>query len=189
MSGFRESQKVETRSRAILLPFLEEHSNGRFVVTDKGPLARAFQLQCGDVLFNDHAGRIRAVELKAEEEEKWGNFFLETWSNRNLDRMCDHCERGSNQGWLYHTRADTLFYHFLDTGRLYIIDLFKLKRWAFGYGTGAGRIYSFPEKPQSKYSQLNDTHGRCVPISVVRSEVGFKVFYPQQAEMWPEVAA
>jgi hypothetical protein len=43
----------------------------------------------------------------------------------------------------------------------------RLRTWAFH----DGRIYLYPERMQSKYDQMNDTWGRCVPISVVLREV------------------
>lgn len=190
MNAFDAAKSVELRSLQILLPFIEENSGGRFVVTDKGPLAKAFQEQCGDVLFNSASGRLYGVELKAEQKHT-GNLFLETWSNRNLDDVNSHGERGSNPGWLVKVRADLLFYHFLDVDALYILPLFRLKQWAFGTATRPAHIYdpAFKEVPQGKYNQANDTHGRLVPVAVLHEAGLVKVFHPQQAELWPEKVA
>lgn len=188
MTAFDATRMVEERSRAILLPFIECHTAYGYVLTDKGPLARAFQEQVGDVLFNSSDGKMFSAELKAEKTHT-GNLFLETWSNRNLDSVASHKERGSNPGWLLKLRADLLLYHFLDTGVLYILPMFKLQQWAFGTSKSQARIYDFPERGQGKYVQHNDTHGRLVPLAVLKQAGLVKVFYPQQCEMFPEEAA
>lgn len=188
MNGFDQARGVEAESFAILKPFLEEHTNGRYVVTSKGPLARAYQQQCGDILLNDKGGRLFAVELKAERRHT-GNLFLETWSNRNLECITDHTNRGTNPGWMVHLRASLLFYHFLDVDSLYILPFFKLKQWAFGHNGQPGHIYDWPERPQSKYSQLNDTHGRLVSLAALKALGLVKVFHPRQAELWMDQVA
>lgn len=188
MTSFEKAKNVELRSMQILTRFLDEREN-KWVATNKGPLSRFLQQVLGDFIINTAKQECWTVECKAEEENKYGNFFLETWSNRNLESRESHGERGSNPGWLHKLRADLLFYHFLKEDELYIINLFRLQQWAFGHSGKAGRIYAFPERAQSKYSQLNDTWGRCVPISVIRDEVGFRLAYPKQVEFWPEEAA
>lgn len=184
MSGIAQSRSVEARSWLLLEPFLQQVSEGRYVLTNKGRLSKSLQGTVGDLLFNDRDGRLWGVELKAEEEYR-GNLFLETWSNRNLNDPQSHADRGSNPGWLMKTRADLLFYHFLDADALFIMNMFMLKRWAFQVVSKnrsefasrirseplTGRIYDFPEREQKKYSQLNDTWGRCVPISVLADEL------------------
>lgn len=190
MSGFRQAQMVEAEAMVRLRPWLREYAeNGQYVVTSKGTLAPFIQEIIGDMAFNRRGDeRLYSVELKAE--RKWtGNLFLETWSNKNLECRSSHAERGSNYGWLFKLRADLLFYYFLDTDRLYIFDFFRLKQWAFGRSGAAGRIYDFPEKGQGRYQQLNDTHGRIVPLDVLHREVGWKLVYPQQLALFPGEAA
>lgn len=184
MAGaFRSARMVEARSMALLGPFLED-LDGRYVLTDKGYLAPHLQEVCGDLLYNDRSGRVWGVECKAEEKFT-GNLFLETWSNRNLEDRHSHGARGSNPGWLMKTSADLLFYHFLDRDKLYVLNLFALKRWAFRERSAnrseragrlrseglVGRIYDFPAREQSKRNQMNDTWGRCVPIGLLESEL------------------
>lgn len=188
MNSFGRAQMVEARSMQILTRFLDDRGN-KWVVTNKGPLARVLQETLGDFVINTVRQECWTVECKAEEENKYKNFFLETWSNRNLENRLSHGERGSNPGWLKKVRADLLFYHFLKSDELYIINLFRLQQWAFGHGDKPGRIYAFPERAQSKYSQANDTWGRCVPIDVIHREVDFRLVFPRQIELWPEEAA
>lgn len=183
MNAFNSARGVEARSLALLSPFLEEAGNN-WVLTEKGKLGRYLQEVAGDLLLNDRHGRLWCVELKAEERHT-GNLFLETWSNRNLKDSRSHADRGSNPGWIYKSRADLLFYHFLDKDTLYVLNLFHLKQWAFcahsekrGERAGripaewmAGRMGDFPIRLQSKYDQLNDTWGHVVPVAVLAAEM------------------
>jgi len=159
MNAFESAKTVEQRSLEILRPFIQQRAyNGRFVITSKGPLAREIQCAAGDVFFNSDCETVYSIEIKAEESNRYGNFFFETWSNRSRFKL----------GWIYTLSADLLLYHFIDDDMLFKIPFQKLKRWAFH----SGRIYDFEERRQSKYEQMNDTWGRCVPISVIIEELG-----------------
>lgn len=190
MNAFASAKLVEAKSRVILEPFLKERAHdGQLVFTNKGPLAQALQAEYGDVLFNSDADTIWSVELKAEEKFT-GNLFLEVWSNRNLESRRSYAERGSKVGWLYSTRADYLFYHFLDRDELYIFNLHRLKVWCFvqmgEHALGPGRLWEWPEKPQSRYEQFNDTRGRIVPIAVLMHDIAGKMLRPKQIELFPQ---
>jgi len=169
-SAFDETRKVEAEALKELIPFLRERAfEGRFVVTDKGNLSRILQKTVGDVLFNCQKHKVWAVEIKSEVENKWNNFFLEIWSN--LKRF--------TPGWMLTLQADILMYYFQKEKELYVMSLPKLKEWAFintSKNGERGRIWDFPEKQQSKYVQLNDTWGRCVPIPIIAEEVGFSLY-------------
>ena len=155
------------KSFALLEPFLKEQAlDGRYVETAKGNLSRILQTTVGDVLLNDRDRRVWAIELKAEEENLHGNFFLETWSNA--------AEGWQTPGWMFTLNTDILLYHFLDEKRFFSIKFKALKRWAFDLpSTKTGTIYDWPEKEQHKHIQKNRTRGRCVPIKVIRDAVGF----------------
>lgn len=166
----------------MLGPYLDELNDERVVLTSKGTLAKWLQETAGDVMVNTPDGRLWTVELKTE--RKWtGNLFLETWSNRNLNVKADHAMYGSNPGWLAKLRADLLLYYFLDADILISLDLFELKRWAFGYLENsehvAGNLYrcngsgeqEFRERPQGVYRQANDTWGRLVPVRTLQTEM------------------
>jgi hypothetical protein len=180
---------IELQGMAILEPFLRQRADGALVVLDKGPLARALQESTGDAIVQMPNRTAYAVEIKIETENKYGNAFLETWSNKNLRNRDNHARLGSNPGWMFKLKADLLFYYFLKNDELFVFDFFKLKRWAFGGAEGneRGRIYDFPEKTQSKYTQLNDTWGRCVPFDVLRKEVGYAVIHPTQLALFAEM--
>lgn len=168
MSGYQSSCAVEAEGMAILLPYLEERTE-RLVLNLKGPLSRHLQLVAGDAIVNIKDS-LRSIEIKVERRHT-GRLFLETWSNRNLEDKDSHGSHGSNPGWLFHTRADVLLYYFLDTDDLYAVNIFSLKRWCFGYRDLPAHLYEYDEIPQKKYAQMNDTHGRCVPIEKLQREL------------------
>ena len=124
---------------------------------------------------------MRSLEIKVERH--WtGNLFLETWSNLNLADRDSHYERGSTPGWLVTSRADLLLTYFLDNDDLVTVPFLRLKRWAFSSGPQGG-VYAWPEKPQGRYGQLNDTWGRCVPVEHLVREVGAKRGQVRQMEL------
>lgn len=178
MNAFDSARLVEAEGLAILRPFLDERTNGRLIMLDKGPLARALQQTTGDAIFQCPKGRAWSVEIKTEEKHT-GNLFLESWSNRNLDTSDAYSMFGSNPGWLFKLRADLLMYYFLDTDKLYVMDFLRLKRWAFG----EWRIARFPERQQGRREQLNDSWGWCVPVDALARALGdrsFRVLNPKR---------
>lgn len=187
MTAFGEACAVEAQGMAILLPYLEERTD-RLVLNLKGPLSRHLQLVTGDAIINIKDS-VRSIELKVERRHT-GRLFLETWSNRNLEDRNNHADKGSNPGWLFHSRADVLLYYFLDTDDLYALNLFSLKRWCFGYRELPGNLYIYDEVAQKKYTQMNDTHGRCVPIEKLQRDLknGFKHCKVKQIPLLNEAA-
>lgn len=169
LTAFQEARSVEAASWRDLEPFIRAKSyEGRFVVTEKGNLSEFLQRSVGDILFNSDESTVWSIELKCEEEQKHDNFFLETWSNRSR----------YTPGWMFTLNCDFLFYYFRNTRTLYSIRFPLLREWAFvrsGTVSRTGRLWEYPEKRQTKYSQLNDTWGRCVPIAVIKQQVGFTV--------------
>ncbi len=182
MNAFDDARKIELAGKDDLVRFLEaQASNGRVVLTDKGPLSQFLQETVGDAVMNDRQMDTWGVEFKIERKHT-GNLFLETWSN--LARR--------NPGWTVKLNTDVLLYYFLDIGRLYSISFQRLAKWAFGdsdafrqgesvTGRSPGHIYTFPERKQSKYNQLNDTWGRLVPVAVLKKEVGMKEYTKSQS--------
>lgn len=178
MNAFDLGRQVEQRGLDALENYLTQASfRGRFVLTHKGPLSRMLQETIGDIVLNHHRTQeMFSVELKCEESERYGNFFLETWSNRNYDPR--------RVGWIFTILADFIWYYFIDSDRLYVIDNRKLFTWAHELPSkviegGSGRMYDFPERTQGKYNQMNKTCGRCVPISTIGDEVGWTLYSPR----------
>lgn len=168
MNAFDEARGVEERSQAILEPWLRwkyEH----VVFNNGGQCHLETQKRYGDALIA-RSGESRWLEIKAEEEEKHGNLFLEVWSNKSQ----------LNPGWMIHSRADLIFYHFVAQDVLYALKLPEIQRWAFDVSMGKPAISQYPLKPQDKYQQRNDTWGHCVPISVCQEVAGMGVYAPRQ---------
>jgi len=191
VNAYDDACTVEARARIVLLPFLKERAKDRqLVLFSKGALARHLQEVVGDLAYNTRSGIYLTVEMKSEESDKFGNLFLESWSNRNLEDRANHDIHGTNPGWMLKLSANLLFYYFIASDELYVIDMFKLKRWAFGLDiNGHRRINRFPEKAQGKRTQRNDTWGWCVPIKILQKDVGLKKVFPRQIEMFDEVVA
>jgi len=189
MNAFDAGRSVEREGWLRLRPYLNEITDGHFVLVNKGAHARRLQEELGDLLANlaprhdptagplAEEGRLIAIELKVERRFT-GNLFLETWSNRNLGDATSHAERGSNPGWLFKTRSDLLFYYFLDADTLCISNVLALKRWAFRVAkkNDPWPVLNYPERAQGQYQQKNDTHGVCVPIADLQRELGAKSF-------------
>jgi hypothetical protein len=177
-NAFDQACRVESESRRIIEPLLDLHSNGRYVYTDKGRLAKEFQRKYGDALINmSGRGEMLSIEMKAERKRS-ENLFLEFWSNGSRFTF----------GWMAYSEADLLFYHFIDSDELYIADMQNLKRW-FWFGIGPKRrsgssvahrpaYLRFEAKKQRTYDQKNDTWGCCAPISVIDKEVRLKKVNP-----------
>jgi hypothetical protein len=172
VNPFDEARKIEKEGMKYLVPFLRYHSyNGQLVVIDKGPLARFLQETIGDLLFNEKRDKtLLSVEVKCEQSNKWDNFFLEEWSNGKRDKP----------GWMRNgLKADLLWYFFIKEQDLYVISLEALRCWAYTNN----RIEDYQLKEQHKYTQRNDTWGRCVPIETIRTEVGFKKFFLNHGQL------
>ena len=182
MSDFAASKAVEAEAITRLLPYMQEKA-GRFVLNEKGPLAKELQETVGDALVTQRGtGRLVSVEVKAERRHT-GNLFIECWSNLNLDSAESWEARGSNPGWAWKMYPGLLFYYFLEPDALYIVKGYKLWRWMHATPSksgalGATRIHDFKRVRQSKAQQLNDTWGHLVPVTVINAEVGVQVVYP-----------
>lgn len=168
MNAFPTCVAVEQESLARLHPYLQYRSDGHYVLTHKGRLARLLQEQAGDVLLNDKAGTLWSLECKAERSNEHGNFFLESWSNKSR----------FNPGWFWKVDSDLLLYHFLNDDdeknrdEVYVMRLAELRAWAFETeSSGRWRLCRWKERLQGKYEQRNDTWGFCVPIDAVLAGV------------------
>lgn len=155
---------------AILEPYIRTISHdGRYVWIAKGRLAKELQREYGDLFIQGREERLHTIELKAEQENKWGNVFLEEWSNRSRFK----------RGWMDSLNVDFLLYHFIDSDELLVFDFQELKKWAYCCEKG-GRpaLYQYPMKPQDSREQLNDTWGVCVPIASIPRNVLLKTIKP-----------
>lgn len=120
--------------------------------------------------FANSGGEVVAIELKVEKSSDHGNLFLESWSNK----------KRFNPGWLVKSEADLLIYYFVSTDECYVLRMQTLKIWAFSAEHGRWAVSHFPEREQSKYTQLNDTWGWCVPIQKCMEVAGRGQFQPRK---------
>jgi hypothetical protein len=189
----RLSGDVEKDAMRRLMPYMRGMlaCHGQVVVTSRGIQSADLQLTYGDVLLNDAHEDVVAIEIKSEEENKYGKFFLETWANYDVTR------KFRKLGWMYTLGCDELWYYFIKEDDLYIIEFPGLFHWAFGtpfedkdgIGKSHGRLLDFPERRQRKRRQRNPSFGRPVPIDIIEKEVGFRHVRPygEQTDMFPDL--
>lgn len=159
MNAYDEGRSVEAAGLIDILPYAKCVAEGAQVVLVDGH--EGLQRWKGDFLYQCRRRGARSVELKCEQENKYGNLFIETWSNRHDYR----------RGWFDYCGADELWYYFVTNKQLYRCSLLELKQWAKAQQfDGRPRLHCFPEKQQGKYTQNNDTWGHCVPIRILLDE-------------------
>lgn len=154
--SYYDCLRIEAASMPELASWLSMQADGgRFVFSTFGRgLLYDIQKKLGDAVAEVN-GRARWFEFKVE--DNWtGNLFLETWSD---------CPKAP--GWMIYCRADYLVSYFRYPATLLCLPLPRLQRWAFC----EGRIYRYPEKPQRKTKQPNDSRGRVVPVEELKREV------------------
>ena len=158
MSAFSEASKVEREGTVHILKYLDACGYaGKYQLTEN---QKFLQKYVGDVVL-----AVGSIEFKVEKSDKHGNLFLETWSNKSR----------FTPGWMYTTQADFLWCYFVAQRSLHEMKMKDLREWAFGVDNICGHVYSYPEKRQRKYTQLNDTWGWCVPYDVLeRSMPSYK---------------
>jgi hypothetical protein len=144
---------IEKRAEAELLPFMQKAWPGCTYYPTRHH--RLIQLFCGDVLVS-LPKEAKYIELKAEESDRHGNLFIETWSNKAR----------KTRGWFWKCQADWLWYYFLEQHELYVFEMDALRTWLTPQ-----LQEKYPEKAQRKRDQLNDTWGLCIPIEDMRSGV------------------
>jgi hypothetical protein len=146
----------------MVKPYLREHFDEFVYVNteERSELMLAFQQNFGDLIVKQ-GKKLYFIDIKTENEDKYGNLFLETWSNKK--RQTAGWFVPAEQGGV---KADFVYYIFLKQRTLYILDLPKVREWAFARKS----LERYPEKMQNKYDQLNDTWGRCVKISDLMKE-------------------
>ena len=161
MNSFIACQKIENMGYELVKPYLRIQFDEYVYVNteERNELILAFQQNFGDLIVKKDKA-IYFIDIKTENEDKYGNLFLETWSNK----------KRNTPGWFVPdvgVKADFVYYIFLKQKILYILDLPKLRKWAFN----DKNIERYPEKMQNKYDQLNDTWGRCVKINDLINEL------------------
>lgn len=174
MNSFDRNKKLEEKALFVMLPWIARISRGRYELYENAD--KQFQKSSGDLRFlSPRTGKWLTVELKVEERNAHGNFFLETFSNKD--------PRQPNPGWMHTSAVDLLWYYFLESDDLYAIHRPELYRWFFGDGEGAGAERRYPERTQKRHAQANLTAGRIVPIRDVEAAVGYQLLHPVQQRL------
>ena len=112
------------------------------------------------------------VEIKGDRYHNTGNFFFETVSNEG---------KGTTGCFLY-TRAEWLFYLFVEIGHLYCLPMSVVRPWFIG------RIEQFREQRTS--TPVGDesyvTVGRLVPIETVLRDMPDVLKFEKTANGWQD---
>ncbi len=119
--------------------------------------------------------RVIPVEIKGDRYHQTGNFFFETVSNES---------RGTPGCFLY-TRAEWLFYYFVENGRLFCLPMEKTRAWF------AEKWQQFEERRTStpvKEGEVYVTIGRLVPIDVVLAEVPGVLQFKKTETSWSQMS-
>lgn len=114
--------------------------------------------------------RCMTIEVKGDRYATTGNFFFETVSN--IDR--------TTTGAFVITKAEWLFYYFLNTGMLYCLPMEVVKPWFIEH------LARFKERVASSRRDASTwrTAGRLVPIATVLREVSAVRVFRKTAEGW-----
>lgn len=118
--------------------------------------------------------RVFLVEVKGDRYHRTGNFFFETVSN----------EQKQTPGCFLYTKADYLFYYFVEIGRLYSLPLAQVRPWFMAHSD------RFAERRTSTPAGISHyiTIGRLVPIAVALAEnAGIRQYQRQDTGQWSEV--
>jgi hypothetical protein len=118
--------------------------------------------------------RVIPVEIKGDRYHQTGNFFLETVSNEG---------KGTTGCFLY-TRAEWLFYYFVEIGLLYCLPMAAARPWF------AANMHRFAERRTSTPVGNNRSYvtvGRLVPVKTLLAEVPGVLQFQKKGEEWEAV--
>jgi hypothetical protein len=162
MNSFESACEIEASERGKIEELVMACSlRGHIAIDGVNMTAMHLQTLKGDYLISQELNGkpiTLALEVKVD-TTRYGNFFLEEWSNKKFQ----------TPGWMQTSQADLLWYFFANDGAiLYSIWFPGLKIWAYG---NKPNLYKYAEKVQRTRQQMNDTWGRCVPRSTLEREL------------------
>ncbi len=150
MNSFTECRGVEAEGVAQVVPFMKE--KGIDLISTEGDMD--IQKHYGDFITETN-GKKTYIELKVEEKTT-GNLFPEVWSNRSR----------KTPGWLGTlTNCDILWYYFLDTQILHMMNFVELREYC------RKNYKRYNLVPHRKRIQLNDSWGLLVPIRHLKRDL------------------
>jgi hypothetical protein len=115
--------------------------------------------------------RVIPVEVKGDRYHRTGNFFFETVSNESKGTL----------GCFLYTKAEWLFYYFLEIGMLYCLPMTEVRPWF------VQNIHRFKEQRTSTPTRSGESYvtiGRLVPITAVLTEVEGVLQFQKKDEAW-----
>ena len=118
--------------------------------------------------------RVIPVEIKGDRYHRTGNFFLETVSNEGKGTL----------GCFLYTKAEWLFYYFVETGRLYCLPMAEVRPW---FIQNMSRFKEQRTSTPTRSGQSYITIGRLVPIKAVLTEVGGILQFQKNRELWQQI--
>jgi hypothetical protein len=119
--------------------------------------------------------RCLTIEVKTDRNNHTGNFFFETVSVESRDKP----------GAFIITRAEWLFYYFINSKQLYCFPMADLKPWF------VKNENEFEER--RAYSEDNDkklnwsTVGKIIPIDKVINEISTSRIFRMRGDLWEKV--
>ena len=162
MNDFRsdDAWQRDLRDRILAPQFYQERTNGRFVLMDKGRLAKFMQRRMAvDTIVQGHGGSAVSIEEK-----------IVRWKGRHYTALCLETEScmvhdHESSGWMAYGESDYLLYCFHqpdDSLDCHLIDFQRLKEW-FWPLEETWPVFQMPTR--------NRTRGRKVPISAIKAAV------------------
>ena len=122
-------------------------------------LDKEYQQMDIDLIWHRKAMISLSIEVKGDNYNTTGNYFFETVSNSSK----------STQGCFLYTQAKYLFYYFIYTRQLHILEMQKVKRW---FINNQSRFMSKFPSTAINNGELYCSEGKIVPIHIVKREVG-----------------
>lgn len=174
LSSFRKCRRMSRRGVELVKNWLESSSDVRLVEEVKDTTLQRTRGDLKVTLYND---LIRFVEVKTEQENRYGNFFFETQSNQAAGKT----------GWLYVCECDDLVYMFDDQKEAYLLNGPEVRAWAH-----TDEFNEAPEKTQGKWDQKNKTLGRPHSIKKLQEKglaIKVKIYENEQPQSQRESLA
>jgi hypothetical protein len=126
---------------------------------DNVELDKEYQKLDIDLIWHRQGLNKLFIEVKGDNYNTTGNYFFETISNASK----------GTQGCFLYTQADYLFYYFIYTRKLHILEIEPVRYW-FNYNQS--RFMSKFPSTTLQNGELYCSEGKIVPIHIVKREVG-----------------
>lgn len=158
---FESASKVAERAEKEIVSYLR--SLPRTIGVLNVEKDKHYQSKDIDILYvwrNSEQSFLHSIEIKGDRYSNSGNYFIETVSNETLGTL----------GCFLYTEADYLFYYFVDSGELSIMEVKPVRKWFLE------NIERFPERVVKTPvgSGGYKSKGRLVPRDVMAKETAVK---------------